>query len=183
LESSFCLTRASPFGDFTIIWQQTEAGPKVQRLCLPNTRPTLPGGSVTANLTPLSCPLVAGLAERIQRALEGEAITFELDTIAIGRCPEFQREVLLAEHRIPRGWVSTYGRLARHLGQPGAARAVGNALARNPFPIIIPCHRAIRANGELGGFQGGLAMKRGLLELEGVRFSPQGKVLLERVFY
>jgi methylated-DNA-[protein]-cysteine S-methyltransferase len=89
----------------------------------------------------------------------------------------------LAEHRIPRGWVSTYGRIAKSLAVPRGARAVGSALSHNPFPIIIPCHRALRSNGELGGFQGGLAMKRALLELEGVQFSPTGRVLTDRVYY
>jgi methylated-DNA-[protein]-cysteine S-methyltransferase len=56
-------------------------------------------------------------------------------------------------------------------------------LARNPFPIIIPCHRAIRSDGRLGGFQGGPAMKRALLELEGVEISAAGRVLAERFYY
>jgi methylated-DNA-[protein]-cysteine S-methyltransferase len=66
---------------------------------------------------------------------------------------------------------------------PGAARAVGTALARNPFPIIIPCHRTVRSNGDLGGFGGGLKMKRELLELEGVQFSTTGRVLTDRFYY
>jgi methylated-DNA-[protein]-cysteine S-methyltransferase len=84
--------------------------------------------------------------------------------------------VLLAEYRIPRGRVSTYGAVAKHIGVPRGARAVGNALARNPFPIVIPCHRAIRADGSLGGYRGGLVMKRALLELEGVRVTAEGQV-------
>ncbi len=60
---------------------------------------------------------------------------------------------------------------------------MGGALLRNPFPIIIPCHRAIRSDGELGGFQGGLKMKQALLELEGIRFSSTGKVLAPSLFY
>ncbi|MBE9507936.1 MAG: MGMT family protein, partial [Chloroflexi bacterium] len=75
------------------------------------------------------------------------------------------------------------GRIARHLGVKGGARAVGRALARNPFPIVIPCHRAIRSNGELGGYQGGLEMKRALLEGEGIEFTQRGKVLMRRVYY
>ena len=113
----------------------------------------------------------------------GEPVDFPLSLIDLQQCPEFQRRVLLAEHKIPRGWVSTYGRISRSLGIPGAARAVGTALAHNPFPIIIPCHRAIRSNGELGGFRGGLEMKRALLELEGVEFSTTGKVLIKRLYY
>ncbi|MEA3339092.1 MAG: MGMT family protein, partial [Chloroflexota bacterium] len=83
----------------------------------------------------------------------------------------------------PRGWVSTYGRIAKSLGNPRAARAVGNALARNPFPIIIPCHRTIRADGRLGGFRGGVEMKRALLEMEGVEVDDVGKALTDRVYY
>ena len=103
--------------------------------------------------------------------------------IALERCSEFQKRVLLAEYGIPRSWISTYGRIARHLRIPGGARAVGGALSRNPFPIIIPCHRAIRANGELGGYRGGLKMKRALLEFEGIELSQAGRVLTDRIYY
>ena len=60
---------------------------------------------------------------------------------------------------------------------------MGSALARNPFPIVIPCHRAVRSNGELGGYQGGVEMKRALLEMEGVPVLPGGRVLMDRVYY
>ncbi|MFW9819288.1 MAG: MGMT family protein, partial [Candidatus Thorarchaeota archaeon] len=84
---------------------------------------------------------------------------------------------------IPRGWVSTYLRIANYIGLYNGARVVGNALAKNPFPIIIPCHRAIKTNGELGGYQGGTTMKKKLLEMEGIEFSNNGKVITERIFY
>ena len=89
----------------------------------------------------------------------------------------------MAEYGIPRGWVSTYRRIAGYLGVPDGARAVGNALANNPFPIVIPCHRAIRSNGELGGYRGGLEMKRKLLEMEGIEVSASGRVITDRVYY
>jgi methylated-DNA-[protein]-cysteine S-methyltransferase len=175
----------SAFGTLSIVWQETEKGPKVQEIFLPRER--TPAEELIrasfAGATPLSCPAIAELGERIQRFLKGEAVDFALDIIALENCSEFQRRVLLAEYRIPRGWVSTYGAIARSLGVPGAARAVGNALSHNPFPIVIPCHRAIRANGQLGGFQGGLSMKRALLELEGVEFSAAGKVITNRIYY
>lgn len=81
----------------------------------------------------------------------------------------FQQQVLLAALQIPRGQVYTYADLARKIGNPNAVRAVGQALGRNPVPIIIPCHRVIAANGKLGGYSGGggLATKRKLLVLEG----------------
>jgi methylated-DNA-[protein]-cysteine S-methyltransferase len=123
-------------------------------------------------------PLIAG----IQSFLAGHDVQFEIDLLDLGRCPPFQRRVLLAEHGIPRGYVSTYGRIARYLGNPCAARAVGNALARNPFPPVIPCHRALRSDGRPGGFQAGLDLKRRLLDMEGVRFREDGRVLMERVW-
>jgi methylated-DNA-[protein]-cysteine S-methyltransferase len=175
----------SAFGTLSVVWQETEKGPQVQEIFLPRertpaeelVRAAFPGA------VPLSCPAITKLGGRVQSFLEGQAVDFELDIIALESRSEFQRRVLLAEYGIPRGWVATYGGIARSLGVPGGARAVGSALAHNPFPIVIPCHRAIRSNGELGGFQGGLKMKRALLELEGVEFSPRGKVITNRIYY
>jgi methylated-DNA-[protein]-cysteine S-methyltransferase len=141
------------------------------------------GQMAFAGESSLPRPAIKELGERVQSFLEGEAVDFGLGILALEECSEFQKRVLLAEYKIPRGWISTYGRIARYLGIPGGARAVGRALARNPFPIIIPCHRAIRTNGELGGFRGGLKMKQALLEFEGVEFSPTGKVLTDRIYY
>ncbi len=127
-------------------------------------------------MRPLSHPAIEALADGMRRFLEGQQVDFPVSLIDLGQCSSFQRSVLLAEHRIPRGRVSTYGRIAAALGCPAAARAVGTALARNPFPIIIPCHRTIRSDGDPGGFGGGPHMKRALLELEGVEFTSTGKV-------
>ncbi len=182
----FSYTRLpSPFGTIRIVWEETEGGLKVHRVFLPHVRtPTeKPVHMTFANARPSSHPVIREMAERIQGFLEGEAVDFELDIIALERCSEFQRRVLIAECGIPRGWVSTYRRIAVSLGTPDGARAVGRALSRNPFPLIIPCHRAIRSNGQLGGFQGGLSMKRALLELEGIEFSWKGKVLTQRIYY
>jgi methylated-DNA-[protein]-cysteine S-methyltransferase len=77
------------------------------------------------------------------------------------------REVLRATSRIPYGQMSTYGTVARQIGRPTAARAVGRALGSNPIPIVIPCHRVIGAGGSLTGYGGGLDRKVALLELEG----------------
>ncbi|MBM3293949.1 MAG: methylated-DNA--[protein]-cysteine S-methyltransferase [Candidatus Aminicenantes bacterium] len=131
----------------------------------------------------LSSPAIVELSGQVQRFLEGQDVVFDLEMIALEVCGEFQQQVLLAEYAIPRGWVSTYGRIARHIGVTGGSRAVGRALAENPFPIIIPCHRAVRADGEIGGYQGGSDMKRTLLAMEGIAFAGKGKVLMERVHY
>jgi methylated-DNA-[protein]-cysteine S-methyltransferase len=176
MESLSYILLPSAFGTFCLVWQESERGPKVHQVLFPHEQ-TPAGASL------LSCPAIAEVGERITSFLEGEAVDFELGILALERCSEFQKRVLMAEYKIPRGWISTYGRIARHLGIPGGARAVGGALARNPFPIIIPCHRAIRSNGELGGFRGGLEMKRAWLELEGIEFSQIGKVLTNRIYY
>jgi methylated-DNA-[protein]-cysteine S-methyltransferase len=175
----------SAFGTLGMVWHETAAGPKVYRVVLPDEHAPAEDKiqRTFVDAVQHSCPLITELGERIKGFLQGKAIGFELDIIALERCSEFQRRVLLAEYAIPRGWVSTYGRIARHLGVPGGARAAGRALATNPFAIIIPCHRAILSNGRVGGFQGGQRMKRALLELEGVEFSQTGKVLTNRIYY
>lgn len=78
----------------------------------------------------------------------------------------FRRTVLHATAAIPYGGTSTYRELATEAGNPGAVRAAGTALATNPLPIVVPCHRVLRTGGGLGGYRGGLDMKRRLLELE-----------------
>jgi len=175
----------SAFGRLSIVWRETEKGPKVQRVFLPHERMSAEEliRTIFVHARPRSHPTIRELGEVIQSFLEGHDVAFELDIIALEKCSSFQRKVLLAEYEIPRSWVSTYGRIARILGTPDGARAVGNSLSRNPFPIVIPCHRAIRSNGQLGGFQGGLRMKRALLKLEGVEFSGAGRVLTKRMYY
>jgi methylated-DNA-[protein]-cysteine S-methyltransferase len=81
----------------------------------------------------------------------------------------FRREIYAATRDIPAGMTRSYGEVARTIGRPDAARDVGAALARNPWPIVVPCHRVVAANGALQGFSapGGLATKRRMLELEG----------------
>ena len=113
-----------------------------------------------------SQPEIDHVAAALRHYLEGKALVFDLEWLDWDRCSIFQSRALRAECAIPRGWVSTYGRIARELGSADAARAVGGALAANPFPLLIPCHRAVRSNGELGGYQGGLEMKKALLEME-----------------
>ena len=181
----FYVVFASPFGALVVLWQDTPEGPKVQRLLLPEDRsPTEKMlRALGAEARSRSCGAMAKLGRQIVNLLEGEKLSFSLDILALDNCSEFQQQVLRAEYAIPRGWVSTYGRIAKYLGAPRAARAVGNALAGNPFPILIPCHRAIRGNGELGGYQGGTQMKRTLLEMEGIHVSPGGRVLTDRFYY
>jgi len=184
-EPLYYTTVPSTFGTLGVVWRETVEGLKIRRLLLPGGGAPVDEAlrAAYAGIAPQSSLGVRELADRIQSYLKGEAVDFRLSLVDLGECSGFQRRVLLAEYGIPRGWVSTYGRIAMRLGVPSASRAVGTALARNPFPILIPCHRTIRSNGDLGGFGGGLNMKRALLELEGVEFSATGKVATGRFYY
>jgi methylated-DNA-[protein]-cysteine S-methyltransferase len=109
---------------------------------------------------------VAALTDKLQRYFEGEPVVFDepLDS-TIGT--DFQRKVWALTRAIPRGQMRTYGQSAREAGSPGAARAVGQSMARNPWPVIVPCHRVVGHDGRLTGFGGGVDMKRRMLVMEG----------------
>ena len=167
------------FGTVLILWTTIDDFPKIVRILLPK-----PGLSLEKQVSKLyphlqssSCPEIDETARKINGFLEGEEIEFSLNRVDFSLCSEFQQRVLRAEHQIPRGRISTYGLIAEYLRKSRGARAVGNALAANPFPIIIPCHRAVRSDRHLGGFQGGIAMKRALLENEGIVFDGEGRVI------
>jgi len=98
---------------------------------------------------------------------EGRLKRFDLPLAPVGTA--FQLSVWEALKAIPYGEVASYGEIARAIGNPKAVRAVGGANARNPIPIIIPCHRVIGSDGSLTGFGGGLETKRRLLDLESCR--------------
>jgi methylated-DNA-[protein]-cysteine S-methyltransferase len=89
------------------------------------------------------------------------------------RVAPFHEAVLHELAQVPYGQVDTYGHLAKLVGRPKAARAVGTVMNRNPIPIVLPCHRIIGANGSLTGYGGGLPVKRRLLELEGATLPPE----------
>jgi methylated-DNA-[protein]-cysteine S-methyltransferase len=91
----------------------------------------------------------------------------------------FQRKVWAALRRIPAGETRSYGEIAKEIGEPGAARAVGMANGQNPIPIVVPCHRVIGADGSLTGFGGGLPRKRWLLNHEGAPFKENRKDVLK----
>jgi methylated-DNA-[protein]-cysteine S-methyltransferase len=111
------------------------------------------------------------IGKQLREYLAGRRTQFDL-ALDLGALPEFQRRVLLAALEIPHGQVTTYGELARRIGRPKAARAVGQALGHNPVPIVIPCHRVLGSDGSLHGYGAGkgLPTKAWLLALEGARF-------------
>ena len=115
--------------------------------------------------TAVCSPRFEDLAGRITGYFDGHRQDFD-DALDLTAATPFQRRVWLAARLIPYGETRSYRQLAISIGQPGAVRAVGQALARNPLAIIVPCHRVLKTGGGLGGFAGGLEMKRYLLSLE-----------------
>lgn len=120
------------------------------------------------------------VASELQGYARGERTSFSFAVASEGTA--FDRKVWDAVLRIPYGATQTYGAIAKALGVPGGARAVGHANGRNPIPIVIPCHRVVAAGGKLGGYGGGLPLKRRLLALEervrGLRSVLSGVLLL-----
>ena len=113
--------------------------------------------------------LAADAIDRIIGLLDGQAVDMTSIPLVLD-VSEFDASVYTVCSEIPRGSTLTYGDIARRLGQPGAAQAVGGALGRNPVPIIIPCHRVLGAGTEVGGFSapGGANTKQIILGIEGV---------------
>lgn len=116
-------------------------------------------------------PAIGRAIEEIRALLRGEPhdlAGIELDWTEV---PDFHRQVYEITRAIPPGKTLTYGEVATRLGVPGSAQAVGQALGRNPFPIVVPCHRVLGANGKMVGFSapGGVDTKRRMLVIEGAR--------------
>ena len=119
-------------------------------------------------------------ADAVERYLAGRPEALARLPFALHGLTDWDRLVLNGVRRVPWGEVTSYGRLAREIGRPGAARAVGGAVGRNPIGLVVPCHRVIAGDGSLGGYGGSwfggrdalLAVKRQLLGLEGARVAP-----------
>ena len=178
-ESVYYTSTATRLGNVGIVWRHREGNPTAVRIFLPDEdegthdliRRSFPG------VVRQSHRAIEQLMRSIQGLTTGRKVTFSEEVLDMLSCGRFQRRVLSQVMGIPKGKVSTYRRLAEKSGASRGARAVGNALAMNPYPLIIPCHRVIRSDGSLGGFGGGLEMKKELLLMEGISFDSKGKVL------
>jgi len=111
-------------------------------------------------------PVLRQAVAQLVEYFAGERSTFDLPLDLQGGTP-FQQSVWDALLRIPRGGTTSYAELARRLGKPQAARAIGAAVGRNPVSIVVPCHRVLGTDGTLTGYAGGLERKTALLQLEG----------------
>lgn len=110
------------------------------------------------------------ITEIIKSYFYGEIEKFDLSILNVDNLKNFQREVLYKISLIPRGKVTTYKKLSESIGKNRAYRAVGSSLAKNPFPIILPCHRVIKSNLYIGNFGNGSFLKMKILKFEGVNF-------------
>jgi methylated-DNA-[protein]-cysteine S-methyltransferase len=171
----------SQYGHFGLIFKEIDGVIKLQRLLLPADRDSvLLGVNFEYPDAKESQDGMSDLRDLVLRYLKGEKVSIAMKYVDESLCSRFQLRVLKAEREIPYGKTATYSWLARKTGT-SSARAVGSALARNPFPIVVPCHRAIRADRTVGGFQGGGRMKRAFLQMEGVRFDENARVVEEDI--
>ncbi|MBN1473260.1 MAG: MGMT family protein [Syntrophaceae bacterium] len=161
-----------------LVWDYKGKKQQIRKIYLPASKSKLLSqisGDFPAINQP-ECKIKNGADRLIAELYKGKKRKVILSMMDMKILKPFQRQVLQQTCRIPRGKVATYSGLAEKVGKPGAARAVGTVMANNPFPIVIPCHRVIRADGTLGGFGGGLEMKKKMLKSEGVKIDS-----LERV--
>ncbi len=147
------VTVSSAMGDWVI---EGDAD-GIDRIYLPSQRLRVSAGTLPR--------AVSSAARQLEQYFAGKRRHFDIDLHLVGTA--FQQRVWSELARIPYGEVRSYGEVAIAMGHPHAYRAVGNANSKNPWPIVIPCHRVVASNG-IGGYAGGLDVKRFLLHCEGV---------------
>lgn len=160
-----------------LVWSDATGKPRVEFIYLPG-REKMKNRIVrdfpAVHKTPRNIP--GGIDWLIADLYNGKKQNFDLSLLNLSGLTEFSVKVLRQAYKIPRGKVATYSGLASKVGSPRAARAVGSVMANNPFPLIIPCHRVVRADGKPGQFGGGSNMKKQLLAREGIVLDTQGIV-------
>ena len=140
------------------------------RTCLPEPTSTGIQRRLLENLSDIDSDkdFFKKLQEQIAGYFEGTRVDFSRVPVDLDGLSVFSRKVLTACRKVEAGQTVTYSELAKRSGRPAASRAVGGVMARNPIPLIIPCHRVIRTNGKMGGFSapGGIPLKKKMLKLE-----------------
>jgi O-6-methylguanine DNA methyltransferase len=179
-QAAYCLFE-TPLGDCGIAWKEqatSRTPPVVTFFQLPEATESLTdariagrSGGRKARVPP---PHIAGIIKKVRKHLHGDAQEFLDIVVDLGAAGPFARQVYEAVRKIPAGRTKSYGELATDMNRPTASRAVGQALGRNPIPLIIPCHRVLASGNKPGGFSahGGLETKSKLLEIEGVTTHP-----------
>ncbi len=164
---------SSPIGDLGLV---VDAAGRLVRIAFLSRGETLERHHASDELIE-DAPRTARVEGQLAEYFAGDRDAFDLELAPEGT--DFQKQVWNDLLDIPAGETRTYSEIARRLGRPGAARAVGRANATNPIPIVVPCHRVVGADGTLTGYAGGLPVKQSLLEIEGVRLpgEPAGEQL------
>ena len=174
-QAAYCLFE-TPLGACGIAWKEQETSgipPVVTFFQLPeaarsltDTRIARGSGGRKARVPP---PHIAAIIKRVQRHLHGDVQDFLDIVVDLDAMGPFARQVYEAVRKIPAGQTRSYGELATEMNRPTASRAVGQALGRNPIPLIIPCHRVLASGRKPGGFSahGGVETKAKMLEIEG----------------
>ena len=166
----------SPIGEITIIWRKK---PKFQIEEIIISNPNKTSSQIAREKYEIDGELAVNkkskqlnkVLREINNYFNEKDYKFSLEYLNLDKLKPFQREVLEAEFNTKKGTVNTYKDIAKAIDRPKAYRAVGSALAKNPFPIIIPCHRTVKWDRTIGGFSGfagGLESKKTLLELDGL---------------
>ena len=155
-------TFSTALGEVSVAW--TSRG--VSQVELPRRAPRRRHRPVGHGPAPAA---VQKLIDQLKAYFDGRRVR-PAATLDLAGATPFQRAVYREAQAIPRGSILTYGEIAEAIGRPRAARAVGQALGRNPVPVLIPCHRVVAATGGLGGFSavGGVSLKKRMLTMEGV---------------
>ena len=157
----------TPVGIMGIEWKNGKR--KIHRVLLPgDDHPTreLSGNGNDPGAEEELPTWLTSIVEEFQKYFSGLKAKFTLDCLDLKTLTEFQSSVHRHVFSIPPGETRTYSEIASAVHSPGAPRAVGNVMAQNPYPIIVPCHRVVARGGGLGGYRGGLDMKKFLLSLE-----------------
>ena len=156
---------SSALGWMAVSWR----GASLTRISFGQTTPQRALAVLGASEPHQPTRVIQGVVRRLQRFSEGTRVEFSAVQLDLSHLTSFQQRVVQQCRAIPYGVTLNYGELARRAGSPRAARAVGNVMATNRFPLVVPCHRVVGANGALGGYSApnGLAIKVRLLRNEG----------------
>jgi methylated-DNA-[protein]-cysteine S-methyltransferase len=165
MPAEFCMTMTTPLGDLRLLARHERLVGVVILAPAAGVQPgSRPAPTVSGGI---ACSLLRQASRELAEYFAGRRQAFEVP-LDLSGWPPFTRKILEELRKVPYGETLTYGELAARAGCPRAARAVGQAMAANPLPIIIPCHRVVAADGRLGGYSGGdgLPTKQWLLAFE-----------------